>query len=65
MTAGRCYGMGDKVDPGNAGTEKGYHVTMGAGMNHWVHHRPGRGPGLGKGPFEITYVNPADDPRTK
>src|SRR6476660_5723831 len=38
MSAGTLtYGMGDKVNPGSSGSlTKGYHVTMGAGMNHWV-----------------------------
>jgi quercetin dioxygenase-like cupin family protein len=60
-------GMGDKLDE-----EKSILLTSGgyaeapAGMNHYawtsnstivqVH---------GQGPFAITYVNPADDPRTK
>src|ERR1700745_1052336 len=31
------YGMGDKMDKANSGSlEKGYHITMGAKMNHWV-----------------------------
>ena len=60
------YGMGDKV-MANAGTlEKGYHVTMQAGMNHWAHAPAATVLQVsGKGPFAIAYVNPADDPRTK
>ena len=60
-------GMGDKLD-----TKKGMALKSGgfveapAGMNHygWSDH----GAVLqvhGEGPFEITYVNPADDPRNK
>lgn len=31
------YGMGEKMDKANSGSlEKGYHITLGAGMNHWV-----------------------------
>ena len=31
------YGMGDKIDrSASAAIDKGYHVTMGAAMNHWV-----------------------------
>src|SRR5437868_11517978 len=61
------YGMGDKVNPGNSGSlTKGYHVTMQAGMNHWV---TTTGPVdiqvSGNGPFAITYANPADDPPKK
>jgi len=61
------YGMGDKVVMANAGSlEKGYHITMGAGMNHWVHAPVATVVQVsGKGPFGITYANPADDPRTK
>jgi quercetin dioxygenase-like cupin family protein len=61
------YGMGDKVDTANSGSlTKGYHVTMQAGMNHWVTtSAPTDIQVSGNGPFGITYVNPADDPRTK
>jgi quercetin dioxygenase-like cupin family protein len=61
------YGMGDKVNPGNSGSlTKGYHVTLGAGMNHWVTTtEPLEIQVSGDGPFAITYANPADDPRTK
>jgi len=61
------YGMGTKVDMSSAGSlEKGYHITMGAGMNHWVHAPVATVVQVsGKGPFGITYANPADDPRTK
>jgi hypothetical protein len=59
------YGMGDKMDKSNAGSlEKGYHVTMGAKMNHWVSTTDATEIEIsGMGPFAITYVNPADDPR--
>jgi quercetin dioxygenase-like cupin family protein len=61
------YGMGDKVDPGSSGSlAKGFHVTMQAGMNHWVTTTdPLEIQVSGKGPFAITYANPADDPRKK
>jgi hypothetical protein len=61
------YGMGDKVDAANSGSlTKGYHVTMQSGMNHWVTTtEPLEIQVSGKGPFAITYVNPADDPRSK
>ena len=59
------YGMGDKLDKGNAGSlTKGYHVTMHAGMNHWVFTTdPVEIQVNGTGPFQIIYANPADDPR--
>ncbi len=61
------YGMGDKVDPANAGTlDKGYHVNLGAGMNHWASTTaPTTIQVTAMGPFEIVYVDPKDDPRTK
>ena len=60
------YGMGDTLDKANAGSlTKGYHVTMQANMNHWVSTTdPVEIQVSGQGPFAITYVNPADDPRT-
>ena len=59
------YGMGDKLDKANAGSlTKGYHVTMHAGMNHWVFTTdPVEIQVNGTGPFQIVYANPADDPR--
>ena len=60
------YGMGDKAGVGTPGTlEKGYHVTLGANMNHWAHAPVETVVQVdGKGPFAIKYANPADDPRT-
>ena len=60
------YGMGDKLDKAAAGQliDPKTHVTMGAGMNHWVYTtEPALVEVTGTGPFAITYVNPADDPR--
>lgn len=59
------YGMGDKMDKANAGSlEKGYHITMGAKMNHWVSTTDATEIEIsGMGPFAITYVDPKDDPR--
>lgn len=61
------YGMGDKVNTSSSATlAKGYHVTMQAGMNHWASTTDAMEIEVtGKGPFEIVYVNPADDPRNK
>jgi hypothetical protein len=67
VSAGKLsYGMGDKADPANAGSlEKGYHVVMQAGMNHWVSTtEPLEMEVSGMGPFEIVYADPKDDPRT-
>jgi len=61
------YGMGDKLDRSNVGSlTKGYHVTMAAGMNHYVFTTDALEVQVtGTGPFAITYVDPKDDPRTK
>ena len=61
------YGMGDKLDKANVGSlTKGYHLTMAAGMNHYAFTTdPVEIQVNGTGPFEIVYVNPADDPRKK
>ena len=60
-----AYGMGDKVDTSSAGSlEKGYHVTLGANMNHWASTTAATEIEVSAmGPFAIVYVNPADDPR--
>ena len=59
------YGMGDKLDRSNVGSlTKGYHVTMAAGMNHYVFTSDEHDVQVsGTGPFAITYVDPKDDPR--
>jgi quercetin dioxygenase-like cupin family protein len=61
------YGMGDKLDKTKAKTlTAGHHVVMKAEMNHWVFARsPTTIQVSGKGPFQITYVDSKDDPRTK
>jgi hypothetical protein len=60
------YGMGDKLDKANAGqlTDPKTHVTMAAGMNHWVFTtEPTLVEVSGTGPFQIVYADPKDDPR--
>ena len=59
------YGMSDKLDMAKAKTlTAGHTVTMKAKMNHWVHApAPATIQVSGKGPFQITYVDPKDDPR--
>ena len=62
------YGMSDKLDKTNAGTltDPATHVTMHAGMNHWVFTTaPAVIEVTGTGPFEIVYADPNDDPRKK
>jgi hypothetical protein len=60
------YGMGDTLDKTNAGqlTDPKTHVTMAAGMNHWVFTtEPTLVEVSGMGPFAIVYADPKDDPR--
>jgi quercetin dioxygenase-like cupin family protein len=61
------YAMTDKLDMAKATTlTAGQSVTMKAKMHHWV-HAPGAATiqVSGMGPFQITYVDPKDDPRHK
>ena len=59
------YGMTDKLMTSAKTLTPGHSVTMTAKMHHWVH---APGPATvqvsGMGPFQITYVDPKDDPRT-
>jgi quercetin dioxygenase-like cupin family protein len=60
------YGMGEKVDKAAAGTlsDPKTHVTMQAGMNHWVFTTDAALVEVtGTGPFQIIYADPKDDPR--
>lgn len=60
------YGMGEKVDKAAVGTlsDPKTHVTMQAGMNHWVFTTdPALVEVTGTGPFQIIYADPKDDPR--
>jgi hypothetical protein len=60
-----AYGMGDKINQSSAGSlEKGYHVTLGANMNHWASTTaPTEIEVSAMGPFSIVYADPKDDPR--
>jgi quercetin dioxygenase-like cupin family protein len=59
------YGMSDKLNKAKAKTlTPGKHVAMKAEMNHWVYAKsPTTIQVSSTGPFEITYVDPKDDPR--
>jgi quercetin dioxygenase-like cupin family protein len=61
------YGMSRKMDMAKARTlRRGRTVTMGAKMNHWVHAAaPATVQVSGRGPFQITYADPKDDPRRR
>ncbi len=59
-------GMGDTLDKAKAAklTEAGY-VAMPAKMNHYAFTNTGATIQItSHGPFQITYVDPKDDPRT-
>lgn len=61
------YAMSDKMDMAAAKTLKAgdASIDMKAKMNHWVHAAaPATVQVSAMGPFEITYVDPKDDPRT-
>jgi len=60
-------GMGGKVDRAKAKTlVQGGFVDVEAKMNHYAFTRTGATIQItAQGPFAITYVNPADDPRRK
>jgi quercetin dioxygenase-like cupin family protein len=61
------YGMGDKIDAKSMKTmNPGQSGTMPARQNHYARAQGHTVVAVsGTGPFAITYVNPADDPRTK
>jgi quercetin dioxygenase-like cupin family protein len=60
-------GMGEKLDKGSMQTlTAGGYSKMPARMNHYVIAKGETTIQIhGTGPFELTYVNPADDPRKK
>ena len=59
------YGMGDKLDRKSEKTmAAGQSGTMAPNAAHWAHAKGHTVVAVsGNGPFAITYVNPADDPR--
>jgi quercetin dioxygenase-like cupin family protein len=61
------FGDGDEMDPKKARTVKtGGYFTAGAQMHHYAIAKTAAVIQVDMvGPFEITYINPADDPRTK
>ena len=60
------YGMNDKLMDKAKTLTAGHSVMMKAKMHHWVHAAaPATLQVSGRGPFEITYVDPKDDLRTK
>lgn len=59
--------LGDKVNPSDMHALKtGGYAKMPAGANHYVRAKGETVVQItGMGPFEVKYVNPADDPRAK
>lgn len=60
-----AYGMSDRLNRAQAqGLAVGETIVMKAKMNHWALTADGAEVEVSAmGPFQITYVNPADDPR--
>ena len=61
------YGMADRIDPKlTKSLRPGQSVNLQARMNHYAMTRGRTVVSVSAmGPFEITYANPADDPRRK
>jgi quercetin dioxygenase-like cupin family protein len=60
------YAMSDKLMAEAKTLTAGHSVTMKAKMHHWVHApAPATVQVSGMGPFQITYLDPKDDPRKK
>ncbi|HEX7942857.1 MAG TPA: hypothetical protein VF488_13685, partial [Gemmatimonadaceae bacterium] len=61
------YGMGDKIDSKTMKSlNAGQSATMPANGHHYARAQGHTVVAVsGTGPFAITYVNPADDPRKK
>jgi quercetin dioxygenase-like cupin family protein len=67
LSGSMSFGMGDKVDAKTATTaEHGGYFIATAGMHHYATTKTGAVLQVDLiGPFAITYINPADDPRNK
>jgi quercetin dioxygenase-like cupin family protein len=66
VISGTCsFGMGPKYDDATAKEmAAGAYVVMPAGMQHFAGSKSGCVVQVSStGPFQVTYVNPADDPR--
>ena len=67
LSGSMAFGMGDKMDPAMESTvaSSGYFVAQ-ALMHHYARATEASVIQIDmEGPFEITYINPADDPRNK
>jgi quercetin dioxygenase-like cupin family protein len=67
LSGALMLGMGDKVDKASMQTlTAGAYSKMPARMHHYVIAKGETTVQVhGMGPFEVTYINPADDPRKK
>ncbi len=67
LSGDMSFGMGDKVDPASEKSlQAGGYFVAGSKMHHYATTKSGAViQGDMEGPFEIAYVNPADDPRNK
>jgi quercetin dioxygenase-like cupin family protein len=65
MEGSMSLGMGDMADKDKAGTlGVGGYIAMAPDMNHYAFTQDGATVQItSHGPFQIIYVNPADDPR--
>jgi quercetin dioxygenase-like cupin family protein len=58
-----AFGMGDKLDPGAKAMPAGSFASMPAKMHHFAAAKSEAVVEVSAmGPFQLTYVNPADDP---
>jgi quercetin dioxygenase-like cupin family protein len=67
LSGSMAFGMGDKMDPAmeSAVGPGGYFVAQ-AQMHHYARATEASVIQIDmEGPFDITYINPADDPRSK
>ena len=67
LSGDMSFGMGDKIDPASETTlQAGGYFVAGAQMHHYATTKSGAVIQVDlEGPFDITYINPADDPRNK
>ena len=67
LSGDMSFGMGDKMDSASeTSLQAGGYFVAGAKMHHYATTKSGAVIQVDmEGPFEITYINPADDPRNK
>ncbi len=67
LSGDMSFGMGDTMDPASEKSlQAGGYFVAGAKMHHYATTKAGAVIQVDmEGPFEITYINPVDDPRNK